>query len=109
MLDTNIIKMGSTTSNVTLNTPSHGMIQRSHPKSKLIKFKNNEYIEDAIFPSNGRSAYINLDGIYNTRVSNYHYDRNVNIQVLQVMVFGDISYLIEYVEDSDLIENEAKG
>ena len=99
MFDTTTIKMGSNTSTVTLNTPSHGMMQRSHPKSRFIRFNIGSKVEEWVFNRIEKNAYCHKEG------DESHYKPfGKPITVLQVMVFGDIKYLCEIVNTEDLVD-----
>src|SRR6187402_1268291 len=99
MLNTTNIKMGSNTSNVVLNTPSHGMMQRSHPKSRFIRFGIDSNVEKWVFNRKKEKAYC-----YKQDEEKSYDDFGKPITVLQVMVFGDVQYLCEIVNDEDLID-----
>lgn len=94
MLNTSI-RLGHNTQNVTLNSPSHGILQRSHPKSIFIRFQKGSSMEGMVFPTEG-IPYIH-------KSDTYPYPKR-EVTVLQVLVFGDDSYLCEVVEDQFLIE-----
>lgn len=98
MSNTTHIKMGSNTSNVVLNTPSHGMMQRSHPNSFFIRFAKGSTMEDWIFNDKGGKSVLKKKNTYGS------YEDICEITILQIMVFGDIQYLCEVVRDSDLID-----
>lgn len=105
------ISMGDTTTKVQFNTPSTGMMQRSHPKSKFIRFQKGSQIEKEIFPLDGSTPTITLE-YYSER--NFEYavgwtggekiKKQIPIEVLQILVFGDNYYLVEYVKSSDLVD-----
>ena len=97
MFNTTHIKMGSNTSEVTLNTPSHGIMQRSHPKSRFIRFSKGSDVEKWVFNRKEEKAYCNK-----LREEKSYDDFGKPITVLQIMVFGDIQYLCEVVNDEDL-------
>ena len=90
--------MGSNTSNVTLNTPSHGMMQRSHPKSFFIRFAKGSPMEDWIFNDKGKPSTLKKKNDYGSYID------ICDVTVLQIMVFGDIQYLCEVVESKNLID-----
>lgn len=94
------IKMGRNTSNVTLNTPSHGMIQRSHPKSFFIRFSSGSPLEGFIFNSKGDQPSLIKKDKWGEK-----WEASDRVDVLQVMVFGDVQYLCEAVNIKDLIED----
>jgi len=97
MLNTTHIKMGSNTSNVILNTPSTGMMQRSHPKSFFIRFALGSKMEKKIFPNEGvKNAVLEQD--------EYPY-KKTEINVLQILIFGENYYFCEVVKVEDLTED----
>lgn len=85
MLNTSI-KLGDT--NVTFNTPCVGMIQKSHPKSNFERFQNNSEMSRCVF-----SDY--------PRLVKEKYEAR-KIVVLQIMLYGDNWFLIEYVYEDEL-------
>lgn len=98
MLNTTSIKMGSNTSNVTLNTPSAGMMQRSHPKSFFVQFALGSKMESWIFDYETDQPYL-----YRGYADKWNKGTKVPVNVLQVMVFDtNVKYLVELVRVSDL-------
>lgn len=94
MFNSTQIKLGSNSQTVQFNTPSSGMLQRSHPKSFFLRFAKGSTLEKWIFDE---KPYSNID----------EYGRNKTlVTVLQIMVFGDIQYLCEVVKNEDLELNE---
>lgn len=96
----NIIKLGTNSQTVNFNSPCTGILQRSHSKSRFIKCHINSPIADRIFTIDGSEPFINLK-------PHEHFDREklpTKITVLQSMLFGDNNAMIEYVFNSDLIE-----
>lgn len=110
MFNTNRYYIGGNTSNnnasVTLNTPSTGFIQKSNPLSRFIRVKNNTKAFNDLFPQsfeenpkitivkeeydrNYKDQYGLPKGFYKT------YNREVI--VLQMMVFGNDEFIVEYV------------
>lgn len=83
----NTYKLGSSTNNVNFNAPCVGTLQKSHPKSKFIRFHKNSEMAKIVFSE---------------RPSLEKYKSEIT--VLQIMVFGDNEILIEYVLNDDLIE-----
>lgn len=83
MLNTSI-KLGNT--NVTFNAPCTGMMQKSHPKSNFVRFKNTSPASRWVF-----SFY--------PRLTEEEKDK---IVVLQVMCYGNEWILIEYVYEKDI-------
>lgn len=55
MLNVTSFNIGEITSKVSLNTPSSGIIQRSHPRSKFVRFHSrspmSEYASGFLFPN----------------------------------------------------------
>lgn len=118
MFNTNTnIKMGSTTQNVQFNTPSTGMMQRSHPKSIFIRCKMGSDVEGRLFPPNGDNPKIlvktetkyDQDNKFGSR-EYYNSAQKVEsyeeVQVLQTLIFGENIFLIEVVKIKDLTEDE---
>jgi len=97
------IKMGSHTSNVTFNQPSSGMMQRSHPKSFFVKFSGGSKMEDWIFNYQGESAALKKKTKYSSD-RNPDYENICEVEVLQVLVFGTIEYMVELVRKEDLVD-----
>lgn len=83
MLNVTSFNIGEITSKVSLNTPSSGIIQRSHPRSKFVRFHSRSPMSEYAFSS---------------RLSK---DRP-EIVVLQIMVFGNDELLVEYVCEQEL-------
>ena len=80
MLNVTSFNIGEITSKVSLNTPSSGIIQRSHPRSKFVRFHSmSEY---------AFSSRLSKDG--------------PEIVVLQIMIFGNDELLVEYVCEQEL-------
>jgi len=95
MLNNNTnIKMGSNTNNVTFNTPSTGMMQRSHPKSFFVRFQKGSTMEKKLFPTYGEASHI----VDSNNV------RKILVDVLQILIFGDDFYLVEIVRTEHLSE-----
>lgn len=100
MLNTTYIKMGSNTSNVTLNQPSTGMIQRSHPKSFFVRFHSSSDMCKMVFPKDGEGAHSHQEKEYPRK--------KTFISVLQMLVYGDDWFMVEVVKLEDLVDNESK-
>lgn len=81
MLNVTSFNIGEITSKVSLNTPSSGIIQRSHPRSKFVRFHSRS-------PMSAFSSRLSKDG--------------PEIVVLQIMVFGNDELLVEYVCEQEL-------
>ena len=103
---------GDTTNNkceVHLNTPSTGFIQKSNPVSRFIRFKRGSDIERNLFPTDPRKKPVL---IYKESVKNeysrdplndyYEMDREEEVTVLQVCIFGDDYMLAEYAFNKDM-------
>lgn len=80
MLNVTSFNIGEITSKVSLNTPSSGIIQRSHPRSKFVRFHSRSPMSEYAF-----SSRLSKDGV-----------------VLQIMVFGNDELLVEYVCEQEL-------
>ena len=116
MLNTSVYHIGGNTTNnkceVHLNNPSSGFIQKSNPVSRFIRFQRGSDIEKLLFPTDPRETpkltYTDrkLEGYYNER-SEYEYkyctkEKQEEVTVLQVCIFGDDYMLAEYVFNKDL-------
>lgn len=51
MLNVTSFNIGEITSKVSLNTPSSGIIQRSHPRSKFVRFHSRSPMSEYAFSS----------------------------------------------------------
>jgi hypothetical protein len=91
MFNTNTINLGETSQIVQFNAPCTGIMQRSHSKSSFIRFQKNSPMEKRIFPYDGTAPYI-------PNSKNEH----INIVILQMMVFGDEEFLVEFVREKDI-------
>lgn len=83
MLNVTSFNIGEITSKVSLNTLSSGIIQRSHPRSKFVRFHSRSSMSEYAF-----SSRPSKDG--------------PEIVVLQIMVFGNDELLVEYVCEQEL-------
>lgn len=90
MLNVTSFNIGEITSKVSLNTPSTGIIQKSHPRSNFIRFH----------ARSPRAEYVLSDFPRLTK------DSSRKLVVLQIMVFGNDELLVEYVYEEDLLERE---
>lgn len=90
MLNVTSFNIGEITSKVSLNTPSTGIIQKSHPRSNFTKFH----------ARSPRAEYVLSDFPRLTK------DSSRKLVVLQIMVFGNDELLVEYVYEEDLLERE---
>ena len=77
MLNVTSFNIGEITSKVSLNTPSSGIIQRSHPRSKFVRFHSRSPMSEYAF-----SSRLSKDG--------------------PEMVFGNDELLVEYVCEQEL-------
>lgn len=102
MLNSTRIELGSNSQTVQFNTPSSGMMQRSHSKSFFIRFAKSSAMEGWVFNQDGEQSVLKKKNRYDT------YDKIRDITVLQIMVFGDVEYLCEVVDNNDLIEDTIK-
>jgi hypothetical protein len=113
MLNTtvNSFKIGGNTTKVSFNTPSIGMIQKSHPKSKFIKFhftsKMAERLLDSIEETHVLKSVTKFHDI-DRHYGSYEEQTKIPVTVLQLMVFGQDNFLAEIVYNNDLIEEEEK-
>ena len=107
---------GNTTNNkceVHLNTPSTGFIQKSNPVSRFIRFQRGSDIEKNLFPTDPREK---PKLIYTTREKNeysrhplddyYNVEKEAEVTILQVCIFGNDYMLAEYVFNNDLKEDK---
>lgn len=90
MLNVASFNIGDITSKVSLNTPSTGIIQKSHPRSNFTRFH----------ARSPRAEYVLSDFPRLTK------DSSRKLVVLQIMVFGNDELLVEYVYEEDLLERE---
>lgn len=90
MLNVTSFNIGDITSKVSLNTPSTGIIQKSHPRSNFVRFHAKSQM----------SEYVLSDSPRLTKNSTR------KLVVLQIMVFGNDELLVEYVHEEDLLERE---
>lgn len=104
------IKLGSNTTNVQFNTPSTGMMQKSHPKSRFIRFQKGSDMENLIFPTNDNeeSKLQRKETKYDTSRGHHNSSYSVNIDtpitILQILIFGQDQYLCEIVKNDDLVD-----
>ena len=81
MLNITSFNIGEITSKVSLNTPSSGIIQKSHPRSKFVRFHSRSPMSEYAFSSRPRLG-------------------KPEIVVLQIM--GNDELLVEYVCKQEL-------
>lgn len=98
MFNTTQIKLGSNSQTVSFNTPSTGMMQKSNPKSKFIRFQKGSKMEEWLFPKENIDPTIQVKNQYGV------YNSTGKVTVLQVLIFGDNQFLCEVVYDVDLVE-----
>jgi len=94
---------------VHLNTPSTGFIQKSNPMSRFIRFQRGSKIEASLFPTDPRKKPVliykeSIKNEYSRHPLNDYYemDREEEVTVLQVCIFGDDYMLAEYVFNKDI-------
>lgn len=87
----NPIKLGDSNQIVNFNATSTGHLQKSHPKSKFIRFQKSSSLEKTIFSINQKPYIIGVD----------RFDK-IEITVLQILVFGDNYFLCEIIENKDI-------
>ncbi len=112
MLNTivNKFKLGDTTTNVSFNTPSMGMIQKSHPLSKFVKFHFTSQLADRLLNSIEESHVLKTEIKYyesddrNVMRSSYEDKTKIPVTVLQLMVFGADQFIAEIVYNTDLVD-----
>ena len=105
MFNSTTMRLGDTTNNLTLIQPSTGMMQKSNPKSKFVRFQKGSDMEENVFPSDGQQSFIQK------KDNSYNYNKYIDIpiEVIQILVFGENYFLVEYICCSDLeIEDETK-
>ena len=119
MLNTSVYHIGGNTTNnkceVHLNNPSSGFIQKSNPVSRFIRFQRGSDIEKLLFPTDPRETtkltYIEKERKRNLNVqAEYEYnsfeyyttEKQEEVTVLQVCIFGDDYMLAEYVFNKDM-------
>lgn len=95
-------KIGDITNKVSFNSPCTGIIQKSHPRSNFVRFHYQSKMAGWVFSDYPRLveqkwkwAERTCDRIYADKII-----------ILQAMVFGDNEFLVEYVYEKDLINNE---
>lgn len=89
----NTFKIGGNSTSVTFNQPSTGIIQKSHPKSKIIRIHSKSKLADEVLNWKD-DPYIE-----------HNYKKKL-ITVLQVMCFGDGELLIEIVNNENLVDTQ---
>ena len=102
MFNKTSLKVGSNSQTVHFNTPSSGILQKSHPKSRFVRFQRGSEYEKKIFPLNRDRAPHILD---DDNKDNWSI-KKIEVTVLQILIFGEDHYLCEIVENSFLIDDE---
>lgn len=89
---------------VVLNTPSTGFMQKSNPMSRFIRFQRGSKMEDWIFPSspNEKPYLVHKFSKSTYGRDSYEVEEKVNIIVLQICIFGNDYFLVEYVFEKDI-------
>lgn len=107
MLNTTNLKLGSNSQSVSFNSPSTGMLQKSHPKSRFVRFQRGSQMEAELFPSDKKNTSIlthtetkSYSGSFNSYKDVTHHE----VTVLQIMVFGEDHFLCEVVENEFLTD-----
>ena len=95
------VTVGGNTQSVTFNSPCTGILQKSSPLSKFIRFQKGSVLEKWIFPVDGGKSSIEKEEI--TESDRYYGNITktikINICILQILIFGDNCYLCEYIKD----------
>jgi len=94
----NTFKIGGNSTNVSFNTPSTGIIQKSHPKSKFTRFHSGSPMAKHMLDTDGNKLPVKRKGYSES----YDY---LPIVVLQLMIFSDGDLICEFILQSDLEEN----
>lgn len=96
MLNTFKIGGNTTSAKVSFNSPSTGIIQKSHPKSRFIRCHAKSNLADWIMG-------FDQDPHLEIKDKNYtHKTNDVPVTVLQLMVFGSDELIVEIVNNDDL-------
>lgn len=98
MLNTFKIGGNTTSTKVSFNSPSSGIIQKSHPKSRFIKCHAKSKLADWIMGWDNEPS-LRKEGKYSA-------DILTPITVLQLMVFGNDELIVEIVNNDDLKDIE---
>jgi len=98
MFDSNINRTTSITkTSVSFNTPASGIVQKSSPKSRFVRFAQGSKLEDNLFgiePKMFKTRNEEIDG----------YTLNKKpITILQVLLTTN-GFLVEYIFDEDITE-----
>lgn len=108
MLNSTTIRLGSNSQNVTFNTPSSGIMQKCHPRSRFIRFHSNSELAKTVMGYNKLMPHFtikNKGDAYERDPATGEYSRETThfITVLQIMVFGQYELIVEIVKNDDLI------
>lgn len=94
----NTIVKNNYSTNISMNPPCIGTLQRTHSKSQFVRCHvGSEYAKE-IFDF---EPHINKTIIKHSTYETYKTKERIDIVVLQVMCFGDNELLIEYVKKED--------
>jgi hypothetical protein len=111
----NSFKIGAPTTNVSFNTPSMGMIQKSHPLSKFVKFHFTSQLSGRLLDSIDEAHVLKSEIKQYSHISDsdrwkphaktsYTEETKIPVTVLQLMVFGADQFIAEIVYNSDLVD-----
>lgn len=93
------LNFGNNTQTVVFNNPCAGILQKSHPKSVFVRFAKTSEMEKWLFNEEGKTPTIKRTD------TKYDYKKNdIEVTVLQIMLFENTSYLCEIIENKFLIE-----
>jgi hypothetical protein len=98
MLNNNTIVRNSCSTNISMNPPCIGTLQRTHIKSQFVRCHVESEIAKEIFDF---EPHINKTIIQHSTYETYKTKERIDIVVLQVMCFGNNELLIEYVKKED--------
>jgi hypothetical protein len=107
MLNTNI-RLGSNSQEVTFNSPSTGMMQRSNPNSIFVRFQLGSIMEKTIFSYDNSTPYLKQFSRYDEEISYKKYKKTngkMEVTVLQVLIFGDNYFMCEVIDNLHLQTN----
>jgi hypothetical protein len=100
MLNNNTVVRNSysTNTNISMNPPCNGTLQRTHIKSQFLRCHVESVRAGEIFDF---EPHINKAITKQTPYGPHNTKERIDIVVLQVMCFGDNELLIEYVKKDD--------
>lgn len=98
MLNNNTVVRNSCSTNISMNPPCIGTLQRTHSKSQFVRCHVGSEWAKEIFDF---EPHINKTIIKHSTYSTCKTKERIDIVVLQVMCFGDNELLIEYVKKED--------